>query len=102
MFSFVLLNTQLSTATPDSFWRDLSLIIISFLMFIGTIYVFFRLRTSTFRRVRKLLEERVEVKTRQLVEKNAELEKLSLVASRTDNAVLILSLIHISEPTRPY
>lgn len=89
MFSFVLLNTQLSTATPDSFWRDLSLIIISFLMFIGTIYVFFRLRTSTFRRVRKLLEERVEVKTRQLVEKNAELEKLSLVASRTDNAVLI-------------
>lgn len=77
MFSFVLLNTQLSTVTPDSFWRDLSLIIISFLMFIGTIYVFFRLRTSTFRRVRKLLEERVEVKTRQLVEKNAELEKLS-------------------------
>ncbi len=55
----------------------------------GTIYVYFRLRSSNFRRVRRLLEERVEVKTRQLTEKNLELEKLSLVASRTDNAVLI-------------
>ncbi|MCC7231491.1 MAG: PAS domain-containing protein [Bacteroidia bacterium] len=71
------------------FWRDVWLIIISFLMFLGTIYIYFRLRSSTFRRVRKLLEERVEVKTKQLVEKNLELEKLSLVASKTDNAVLI-------------
>ena len=55
----------------------------------GTLYVYFRLRSSNFRRVRRLLEERVEVKTRQLTEKNLELEKLSLVASRTDNAVLI-------------
>jgi two-component sensor histidine kinase len=39
--------------------------------------------------VRRLLEERVEVKTKQLTEKNLELEKLSIVASRTDNAVLI-------------
>ena len=58
-------------------------------MFIGTLYVYFRLRSSNFRRVRRLLEERVEVKTRQLTEKNQELEKLSFVASRTDNAVLI-------------
>ena len=39
--------------------------------------------------MRRLLEERVQVKTLQLTEKNLELEKLSLVASRTDNAVLI-------------
>lgn len=71
------------------FWRDVTLIIISFLMFMGTIYVYFKLRSSTFRRTRKLLEERVEVKTKQLSEKNLELEKLSLVASRTDNSVLI-------------
>ena len=71
------------------FWRDVILIVISFLMFMGTIYVYFRLRSSTFRRTRKLLEERVEVKTRQLREKNLELEKLSLVASRTDNSVII-------------
>jgi len=75
----------------DPFWRDLWLIIISFLMFVGTIYIYFRLRSSTFRRVRKLLEERVMVKTRQLVDKNLELEKLSLVASKTDNSVLIAS-----------
>ncbi|HRH65970.1 MAG TPA: histidine kinase dimerization/phosphoacceptor domain -containing protein [Bacteroidia bacterium] len=89
MLSLILQNTQSVSTTPPSFWRDLVLIIVSFLMFIGTIYVFFKLRSGTFRRVRKLLEERVEVKTRQLVEKNVELEKLSLVASRTDNAVLI-------------
>ena len=71
------------------FWRDVILILISFLMFMGTIYVYFRLRSSTFRRTRKLLEERVEVKTIQLLEKNLELEKLSLVASRTDNSVII-------------
>ena len=76
---------------PTPFWRDVWLIIISFLMFIGTLYIYFRLRSSNFRRVRRLLEERVEVKTKQLTEKNLELEKLSLVASRTDNAVLIAS-----------
>ena len=76
---------------PTPFWRDVWLIIISFLMFIGKLYIYFRLRSSNFRRVRRLLEERVEVKTKQLTEKNLELEKLSLVASRTDNAVLIAS-----------
>src|SRR6185436_11555518 len=34
-------------------------------------------------------EERVEIKTKQLSEKNMELEKLSLVASKTDNAVMV-------------
>jgi PAS domain S-box-containing protein len=55
----------------------------------GTLYVYFRLRTSTFRRTRQLLQERVVVKTKQLSEKNLELEKLSLVASKTDNSVII-------------
>lgn len=69
--------------------RDIMLLLVSFLMILGTLYVYFRLRTSTFRRVRHLLEERVEVKTKQLSEKNLELEKLSLVASKTDNSVII-------------
>lgn len=72
-----------------SSWRDIWLISVSFLMFVGTLYVYFKLRTSTFSRVRKLLEERVEIKTAQLSEKNKELEKLSLVASKTDNAVMV-------------
>ncbi|MFM7216878.1 MAG: sensor histidine kinase [Bacteroidota bacterium] len=73
----------------ESIWRDVWLIIVSFLLFISTLYVYLRLRTSAFSRFKELLEERVQVKTRQLVEKTIELEKLSLVASRTDNAVLI-------------
>ncbi len=85
----LLQNIPTENTGPSPFWRDVTLIIISFVMFMGTIYIYFRLRSSTFRRVSRLLEERVEVKTRQLTEKNLELEKLSLVASRTDNAVLI-------------
>ena len=71
------------------FWRDFWLVVLAFGMFLGTMWIYFRMRTGTFRRVRRLLEERVEVKTRQLSEKNQELEKLSLVASRADNAVVI-------------
>ena len=73
----------------ESIWRDVWLVIFSFLLFSGTLYVYLRLRTSTFSRVKDLLEERVQVKTRQLVEKTIELEKLSLVASKADNAVMI-------------
>lgn len=67
------------------------IMLIAFLLTIGTMYVYFKLRASTFRRVRKMLQERVTVKTKQLAEKNTELEKLSIVASKTDNAVLIAS-----------
>lgn len=72
-----------------SFVRDIWLLLISLLLFGATLYIYVRLRSNTFRRIRHLLEERVEVKTRQLTEKNLELEQLSLVASRTDNSVLI-------------
>ena len=87
--SIVLSGAISSVSDQDLFWRDIWLISVSFLMFLGTIYVYFKLRASTFSRVRKLLEERVEIKTKQLTEKNLELEKLSLVASKTDNAVMV-------------
>lgn len=82
---------QVSSATDgaDPFWRNISLITIAFALLGSTLYFYVRLRSLTFRRIRKLLEERVEVKTRQLTAKNLELETLSLVASRTDNAVLM-------------
>jgi two-component sensor histidine kinase len=90
MMLMILLQETISQPADSSpFWRDIWLICISFLMFLGTIYIYFKLRAGTFSRVRKLLEERVEVKTKQLSEKNIELEKLSLVASRTDNAVMV-------------
>lgn len=86
----VFLSGALSSSSNQTpFWRDIWLISVSFLMFLGTLYVYFKLRASTFRRVRRLLEERVEIKTKQLREKNIELEKLSLVASKTDNSVMV-------------
>lgn len=81
-----MMNTVILVST---FWRDFSLVALAFGMFLGTMWIYFRLRSGTFRRIRRMLEERVEVKTHQLSEKNKELEKLSLVASRTDNAVVI-------------
>lgn len=86
---FVFLFPLMDINLGNPIFRDIMLLLVSFLMILGTLYVYFRLRTSTFRRVRHLLEERVEVKTKQLSEKNLELEKLSLVASKTDNAVII-------------
>src|SRR5262249_28021885 len=73
----------------STFWRDFWLVALAFTLFIGTMWVYFRLRACTFRRIRPMLEERFEVNTHQLSEKNKELEKLSLVASRADNAVVI-------------
>src|SRR6185369_12311585 len=83
------MSNLLDVNLNNPIFRDIMLLLVSFLMILGTLYVYFRLRTSTFRRVRHLLEERVEVKTKQLSEKNLELEKLSLVASKTDNSVII-------------
>jgi len=81
--------TTFSVILMSAFWRDIWLIVLGFTMFVGTMWIYFRMRSGTFRRIRRLLEERVEVKTKQLSEKNQELEKLSLVASRADNAVVI-------------
>lgn len=83
------MSLLLDVNLTNPIFRDIMLLLVSFLMILGTLYVYFRLRTSSFRRVRHLLEERVEVKTKQLSQKNLELEKLSLVASKTDNSVII-------------
>jgi len=79
----------LAVENANPILRDITLLLVSFVMILGTLYVYFRLRTGTFRRTRLLLQERVEVKTKQLSTKNLELEKLSLVASKTDNSVII-------------
>lgn len=91
LLSVFFLNVLKDIPQPNSFWRMVWIMLIAFLLTIGTMYVYFKLRASTFRRVRKMLQERVTVKTKQLAEKNTELEKLSIVASKTDNAVLIAS-----------
>ena len=49
----------------------------------------YRYRTRSLRIAKQILENKVEDRTKELQVKNSELEKLSLVASETDNAILI-------------
>ena len=49
----------------------------------------YRYRTRTLRKAKEILENKVEDRTKELQIKNIELEKLSLVASETDNSIMI-------------
>jgi len=55
----------------------------------GSILLTFKMRTRNLRRSSDLLRKKVDARTKELSEKNLELAKLSLVASETDNAVMI-------------
>lgn len=57
----------------------------------GSIFLFLKIRTRSLQRTQNLLMQKVEQRTKELNQKNLELEKLSLVASETDNAVLIFN-----------
>jgi two-component sensor histidine kinase len=83
----ILLQT---TQANQGLWVNLAVVAIATVLFILTIYLYIKLRTKNYERERGLLEEKVSMRTKQLIEQNIELEKLSIVASRTDNAVMIL------------
>ena len=85
MLLFSLLDIFKSSALLPIVW----FLAISGGIILATIYFYFRLKAGTFARTRHMLEQRVEVRTHQLMEKNKELEELSLVASKTDNGVII-------------
>ena len=55
----------------------------------GSVLLAYRVRTRSLRRSQEMLKRKVEARTRELQSKNLELAKLSLVASETDNAVMI-------------
>jgi PAS domain S-box-containing protein len=74
----------------QNLWINLAVTVIAIILFVLTIYLYIKLRTRNYERERVLLEEKVSVRTKQLLEQNIELEKLSIVASRTDNAVMII------------
>ena len=80
---------MLQNTAAQSLWVNFAVAVLAIILFILTIYLYIKLRTRSYERERGLLEEKVNVRTRQLSEQNIELEKLSLVASKTDNAVLI-------------
>lgn len=53
------------------------------------VIIWYRYRTRALRVAKEILEDKVEDRTKELQVKNIELEKLSLVASETDNAIMI-------------
>ncbi|MBK7885796.1 MAG: PAS domain S-box protein [Bacteroidetes bacterium] len=55
----------------------------------GSVLLAYKVRTRSLRKSQELLKRKVEARTRELQSKNLELAKLSLVASETDNAVMI-------------
>ncbi len=55
----------------------------------GSVLIAYKVRTKALRKSQELLKRKVEARTRELQSKNLELAKLSLVASETDNAVMI-------------
>jgi PAS domain S-box-containing protein len=83
----ILLQTS---ASNQNLWINLAVTVIAIILFVLTVYLYIKLRTKNYERERGLLEEKVSVRTKQLLEQNIELEKLSIVASRTDNAVMII------------
>jgi two-component system, sensor histidine kinase PdtaS len=87
MISNILLQ---SPPANQNLWINLAVVAIATVLFVLTIYLYIKLRTKNYERERILLEEKVSVRTKQLIEQNVELEKLSIVASRTDNAVMII------------
>jgi len=87
VFHYIILQEPVAN---QNLWINLAVTVIAIILFVLTIYLYIKLRTKNYERERGLLEEKVSVRTKQLLEQNLELEKLSIVASRTDNAVLII------------
>jgi PAS domain S-box-containing protein len=71
------------------YWKTPFFYFLYVVIVVGGIFLFFRIRTRSLQRTQAILREKVEQRTQELNEKNLELEKLSIVASETDNAVLI-------------
>jgi len=89
LYQPIIISILLQNNAAQSLWVNFAVAVLAVILFILTIYLYIKLRTRSYERERGLLEEKVNVRTRQLIEQNVELEKLSLVASKTDNAVLI-------------
>ncbi|MBW8050421.1 MAG: PAS domain S-box protein [Cytophagales bacterium] len=56
---------------------------------LGGIISYIKIRERNLKREKRLLEQKVKIRTQEISRQKKELEKLSIVASKTDNAVLI-------------
>lgn len=90
-------NRQWSPAVTFSFeikppiWKTPVFIFFYALALTIGIFLILQFRTRSLQRSQAILRKNVEDRTCELNEKNAELEKLSLVASETDNSVIIFN-----------
>ncbi|MCZ2277119.1 MAG: PAS domain-containing protein [Bacteroidia bacterium] len=72
-------------------WKTPVAYLFYLLAIVIAVFLILQFRTRNLNRSRLLLKQKVAERTLELNEKNAELEKLSLVASETDNAVMIFN-----------
>jgi PAS domain S-box-containing protein len=71
------------------YWLTPFFYFLYFLAGSSSIFLFLKFRTRNLHKTQIMLRQKVEQRTNELNLKNLELEKLSIVASETDNAVLI-------------
>ena len=74
--------------TPP-FWKTPLAYFLYIIAGVASIWLFLKIRTRNLQHSQTQLRKKIELRTRELNSKNIELEKLSLVASETDNAVMI-------------
>ena len=73
------------------FWKTPFFYLLYIIVGVGSVWLIYNYRTRTLRSRSRILQEKVDARTHELQEKNLELAKLSLVASETDNAVMIFN-----------
>lgn len=98
-------SLQISIYVKPPFWQTWWFYTIVILVIVSAIYLYIKLREAKLKKEKLILEQKVKQRTEEveaqkeeilqqanaLEESNKELEKLSIVASETDNSVTILS-----------
>ncbi|MCK4664269.1 MAG: SpoIIE family protein phosphatase [Bacteroidales bacterium] len=90
-------GTEIKIIITPPFWKTKWFYALEFITVIFLIYIYIRWRERKLKNDKKILEQKVKLRTAEIEQKKEEilaqseqLEKLSIVASETDNAVLIL------------
>ena len=90
-------NANYAFTISPPIWKRWWFWVLTLAISFSSFYVFIKVRLRALKRANLILEEKVEIRTREIAqqsrvieEKNKELEQLSLVASKTDNKVVIM------------
>lgn len=83
--------TLLKIKVLPPFWKKPWFIITEILLLLFIVLFYVRWKTNSLVREKRRLEIKIKKRTQKIQKQNAELEKLSIVASKTDNAVYIIN-----------